>query len=91
MVNNAVITTILCLLINPFSLVVNASVFESTIVKRHRFSPEVIRYAVWWYFRFSLSYRDVEKLMVRRGTDVSYKNDTALDDQLCAIDCTAVE
>jgi len=28
--------------------------------KRHRFPPEVIRYAVWLYFRFTLSFRDVE-------------------------------
>ena len=29
--------------------------------KRHRFPPEVIRYAVWLYFRFTLSVRDVEE------------------------------
>jgi hypothetical protein len=27
--------------------------------KRHRFPPDVIRYAVWFYFRFTLSVRDV--------------------------------
>ena len=27
---------------------------------RHRFPAEVIQYAVWLYFRFALSYRDVE-------------------------------
>ena len=31
--------------------------------KRHRFPPEVIRHAVWLYFRFTLSLRDVEELM----------------------------
>ena len=39
--------------------------------KRYRFSPEVIRHAVWLYFRFSLSIRDVEELMAQRGVDVS--------------------
>ena len=31
--------------------------------KRHRFPADVIRHAVWLYFRFSLSFRDVEELM----------------------------
>ena len=29
--------------------------------KRHRFPADVIRHAVWLYFRFSLSFRDVEE------------------------------
>ena len=39
--------------------------------KRHRFPPEVIRYAVWLYFRFTLSIRDVEELLAERGIEVS--------------------
>jgi len=39
--------------------------------KRHRFPPEVIRYAVWLYFRFTLSVRDVEELLAERGIEVS--------------------
>ena len=35
--------------------------------KRHRFPAEVISYCVWLYFRFCLSYRDVEELMAERG------------------------
>jgi putative transposase len=35
--------------------------------KRHRFPPEVIRHAVWLYFRFTLSIRDVEELVVKIG------------------------
>jgi transposase-like protein len=31
--------------------------------KRHRFPPEIIRHAIWLYFRFSLSLRDVEELL----------------------------
>ena len=40
---------------------------------RHRFPPGVIRHAVWLYLRFTLSYRDVEELLVERGLDVLYE------------------
>lgn len=39
--------------------------------KCHRFPAEVIRYAVWLYFRFTLSFRDVEELLAQRGIEVS--------------------
>jgi putative transposase len=39
--------------------------------KRHRFPLDVISYAVWLYFRFTLSIRDVEQLLVQRGIEVS--------------------
>ena len=38
---------------------------------RHRFPPDVIRRAVWFYLRFTLSYRDVEDLLAERGLQVS--------------------
>lgn len=41
--------------------------------KRHRFPADVIRHAVWLYFRFSLSFRDIEELLAARGVDVSYE------------------
>jgi len=41
--------------------------------KRHRFPADVIRYAVWLYFRFTLSFRDVEELLAQRGIEVSYE------------------
>ena len=41
--------------------------------KRHRFPADVIRQAVWLYFRFSLGFRDVEELMAARGVDVTYE------------------
>ena len=40
---------------------------------RHRFPAEVIQYTVWLYFRFPLSYRDVEDMLAERGIDVSYE------------------
>ena len=39
--------------------------------KRHRFPPDVIRYAVWLYIRFTLSIRDVEELLAQREIEVS--------------------
>ena len=41
--------------------------------KRHRFPPDVIRLAVWLYFRFTLSFRDVEEMMAQRGVEASYE------------------
>jgi len=35
--------------------------------RRHRFPAEIISHCVWLYFRFSLSYRDVEEMMAKRG------------------------
>ena len=43
------------------------------IYKRHRFPPEIISYAVWLYYRFNLSYRDIEDLLAERGITVSYE------------------
>ncbi len=40
---------------------------------RHRFPPLIIQHAIWLYFKFSLSYRDVEDLLAERGIDVSYE------------------
>jgi putative transposase len=41
------------------------------IYKRHRFLPDIISYAVWLYYRFNLSYRDIEDLLAERGITVS--------------------
>ncbi|MGV9006855.1 MAG: IS6 family transposase [Brevundimonas sp.] len=41
--------------------------------KRHRFPADIIRHAVWLYFRFNLSFRDVEELLAQRGIEVSYE------------------
>ncbi len=40
---------------------------------RHQYPPSVIQHSVWLYLRFTLSYRDVEELLVERGLDVSYE------------------
>ncbi len=41
--------------------------------KRHRFPPEIIGHAVWLYFRFALSYRDIEELLAERGVILTYE------------------
>ncbi len=40
---------------------------------RHRFPCLITQHAIWLYFKFSLSYRDVEDLLTERGIDVSYE------------------
>ncbi|MBC6445519.1 MAG: IS6 family transposase [Alphaproteobacteria bacterium GM202ARS2] len=39
--------------------------------KGHRFPREIISYAVWLYYRFSLSLRNVEDILAHRGITVS--------------------
>src|SRR2546422_10665246 len=39
--------------------------------KNHRFPAEIISHAVWLYFRFCLSFRDVEELLLERGVVVT--------------------
>ena len=39
----------------------------------YRFPPEIIHQAIWLYFRFTLSLRDVEDLLAERGILVSYE------------------
>ena len=34
---------------------------------------DTIRQVVWLYFRFTLSFRDIEELMAQRGINVSYE------------------
>ena len=44
-----------------------------SIYHRRRFHPDVIKRVVWLYFRFNLSLREIEELMMERGVDVSYE------------------
>jgi putative transposase len=46
---------------------------DSPTYTGYRFPAEIISHAVWLYFRFSLSYRDVEELMAARGMSVTYE------------------
>jgi putative transposase len=41
--------------------------------KHHRFPGEIISPWVWLYYRFTLSYRDVQELLFECGIDVTYE------------------
>jgi putative transposase len=47
---------------------------SSNLYKGYRFPPDIIQYAVWLYYRFNLSQRDVEELLAERGITVSYES-----------------
>jgi putative transposase len=47
---------------------------KSNIYKRYRFPAEIIQYAVWLYYRFNLSHRDIEDLLAERGINVTYES-----------------
>jgi putative transposase len=40
---------------------------------RHRFPAEIISHCVWLYNCFSLSFRDIEKMILYRGIEVTYE------------------
>jgi hypothetical protein len=46
---------------------------DPALYRRHRFPAEIIGHAVWLYFRFKVSHRDVEELLAERGIQVSYE------------------
>jgi len=46
---------------------------KPNIYKRYRLPSVIIQYAVWLYYRFNLSLRDIEDLLAERGISVSYE------------------
>jgi putative transposase len=46
---------------------------QPTNYRGYRFPPDIIRHAVWLYFRFGLSFRDVEDLLAERGVTVTHE------------------
>ena len=46
---------------------------KAKMYKRHRFPPEIIRYAVWLYQKFNPRHRDIEDLLAQRGIKLSYE------------------
>jgi len=43
-----------------------------SLYHRHSFPAEIISHCVWLYFRFTLSFRDVEEMLAMRGVTLSY-------------------
>jgi putative transposase len=41
--------------------------------RRHRFPLAIISHAVYLYYRFAVSYRDVEEMLAVRGISVTYE------------------
>jgi transposase-like protein len=39
----------------------------SSLYKGHRYPAEIISHGAWLYHRFTLSYRDVQEMMLARG------------------------
>jgi putative transposase len=52
---------------------VSASPARDQLYRGYRFPAEIISHAVWLYYRFHLSHRDVEDLLAERGVRVSYE------------------
>src|SRR5438105_8758448 len=46
---------------------------DSERYKNHRFPGEIISHGVWLYYRFPLSYRDVQEVLFERGIDVTHE------------------
>ena len=43
---------------------------SDSLYHRHRFPAEIISHCVWLYFRFTLSFRDVEEMLAMRVRDI---------------------
>jgi len=41
--------------------------------KNHRFPSEIINHGVWLYYRFPLSYRDVQEILCERSITVTHE------------------
>ena len=46
---------------------------SASLYRRHRFPAEIISHCVWLYFRFPLSFRDVEEMLAMRGVALTYE------------------
>ena len=47
---------------------------RESLYKRNRFPSAIIQHAVWLYYRFNLSHRDIEDILVRRGVLVTHES-----------------
>src|SRR5215471_6416330 len=50
-----------------------AELADRSPYRGYRFPPEIIAHAVWLYFRFHLSFRDVQDLLAERSIIVSHE------------------
>jgi hypothetical protein len=45
------------------------------ICRGYRFPPEIIQRAIWLYYRFTLSLRDVDELLAERGIEMTLRDE----------------
>ncbi|MGH3885168.1 MAG: hypothetical protein ACRDSZ_01135 [Pseudonocardiaceae bacterium] len=50
-------------------------VVSSSLYKGHRYPAEIISHCVWLYHRFTLSFREVEEMMLDRGAHRQLRDD----------------
>jgi len=46
---------------------------KANVYSGYRYPTQIISHAVWLYHQFTLSFRDIEKLLAARGVSVSYE------------------
>src|SRR6266550_8698015 len=56
------------------SAAADAASEDRVLYRGYRFPPEIIAHAVWLYFRFHLSFRDVQDLLAERGIIVGHES-----------------
>lgn len=47
---------------------------RENLYRRHRYPVAIIHHAGWLYYRFNLSYRDIEDILARRGVLVTHES-----------------
>ena len=52
----------------------NAQIIDPPSYSGYRYPAAIISHCTWLYFRFALSYRDVEEMMAERGVTISYES-----------------
>jgi transposase-like protein len=63
---------------------------NSHLYRGFRYPREIISHVVWLYFRFSLSFRDIEELMASRGVIVTYDADpTTIQRTVAGVACVS--
>ena len=45
-----------------------------SLYQRHHFPSAIISHCVWLYYRFALSYRDINEMMAKRGVFVNHES-----------------
>jgi putative transposase len=55
----------------PYAQTVSTRLARDPLYRGYRIPAEIISHAVWLYYRFHLSHRDIEDLLAERGVPVS--------------------